>query len=168
MIILRILLLIVLSPMLLIGKLLGLGRQDIAYLPEGHPEMKEAFAQAKASLAEFRSALAAPEPDMANFAIKVRFPVEGGSEHCWVDSLEIRGSGFFGKLANEPDGITGMRLGSGVDVTEEMVSDWAYSRSGVYRGHFTTKVLLPRMSKRMRAKIEEVFGWTRQTAGTGH
>ena len=162
--IIRILLLIVFSPFLLLGKLLGFGRHDIAYLPEGHPEMKKAFAEARASLPEFRNALAAPAPDMANFAIKVRFPVEGGSEHCWVDSLEARGSGFIGKLANAPDGLGGLRLGSVVDVSEEMISDWAYSRCGVYCGHFTTKVLLPRMSKRMRAKVEEVYGWNGRSA----
>jgi uncharacterized protein YegJ (DUF2314 family) len=126
--------------------------------------MKRAFEQARATLSEFRSALASPQPTMANFAIKVRFPVAGGSEHCWVDSLELRGSGFVGKLANEPDGLHGLRLGSVVDVTEDMISDWAYSETGVYCGHFTTKVLLPRMSKRMRQKVEEIHGWSPKTA----
>jgi uncharacterized protein YegJ (DUF2314 family) len=164
MILLRILLLIVFSPLLLLGKLLGFGRQDIAYLPEDHPEMKKAFAQAQASLPEFRIALASPAPDMANFAIKVRFPVEGGSEHCWVGSLETRGSGFVGKFANDPDGLDGLPLGSVVDVSEEVISDWAYSRSGVYCGHFTTRVLLPRMSKRMRAQVAAIYGWKEASA----
>jgi uncharacterized protein YegJ (DUF2314 family) len=165
--VIRILILILVSPILLVGRMLGLGRHDIAYLPEGHPEMKEAFSRARSSLSDFRAALASPASDMSDFAIKVRFPIEGGSEHCWVDSLEMRGSGFVGKLANAPDSVHGLRLGSTVDVTEDMISDWAYSQSGVYCGHFTTKVLLPRMSKEMRAKVEEVYGWRKKNAEPG-
>ncbi len=159
MLIVRLLLLILLSPLLLLGSLLGFRRNDMAYLPEGHPEMKAAFAMARATLEEFRAAMAAPAKDWGNFAIKARFPVEGGSEHIWVDTLEAKGSGFIGKLANHPQGLHGLKLGSTVDVSEDMISDWAYSKSGVYEGHFTTKVLLPRFSKSMRRKVEEIYGW---------
>lgn len=155
----RFILYIFLSPLLLLGRLLGLGRPNMAYLPEGHPEMAEAAANARAALPEFRRLLASPA-GMANFAIKVRFPVPGGgSEHIWVEDLEPRGSGFFGKLANRPENLHGLVLGSTVDVTEDMISDWAYSRDGVYHGHFTTKVLLPRMNRRMRERVETVYGW---------
>ena len=160
MIFVRIMALVVFSPFFLVGKLLGLCRRDIAYLPEDHPEMAGAFAKARASLPEFRRLLAEPKPTMRDFAVKVRFPVSGGSEHCWVDTLEPRGAGFVGKLANQPEGVHGVRLGSIVDVSEEMISDWAYSDNGVYHGHFTTKVLLPRMSKKMRRQVEQVYGWS--------
>ena len=160
MIFVRLFLLVLFSPLLLLGWLLGLGRRDIAYLPEGHPEMAAAIARARAMLPEFRRLLAAPKPAMRDFAIKAKFPVQGGTEHCWVDHLEPRGTDFVGKLANQPDGIHGVRLGSTVEVSEEMITDWAYSEDGVYFGHFTTKVLLPRMSKKMRGKVEAAYGWS--------
>ncbi|MDB6123584.1 MAG: hypothetical protein JWQ71_2577 [Pedosphaera sp.] len=156
----RIIVLILLSPVLLLGWLLGLRRRDIAYLPEGHPDMAKAIAEARATLPEFRRLLASPEPGMANFGIKARFPVQGGSEHCWVGDLEMRGSGFFGKLTNHPQSLHEMVLGSMVDITEDMITDWAYSKDGVYSGHFTTRVLLPRMSKRMRQQVETIYGWS--------
>jgi len=161
---LRLLLLILLSPVLLLlflARLLGFGRSYIESLPEGHPEMARAVAEARATLPEFRRLLATPEPGMANFALKVRFPVEGGSEHCWVGNLEPRGTGFIGKLDNHPKHLRELRLGSTVDVTEDAITDWAYSKDGVYCGHYTTKILLPRMSKRMRRQVEAVYGWSK-------
>jgi len=158
----RIIFLILISPFLLLGWLLGFRRHDIVCLPEGHPEMAKAIGEARAALPEFRQLLASPQPGMADFGIKARFPVQGGgSEHCWVGDLELRGTGFFGKLTNHPQGLHGLVLGSMVDVTEEMITDWAYSKGGVYQGHFTTKVLLPRMSRRMRRQVEAIYGWSK-------
>jgi uncharacterized protein YegJ (DUF2314 family) len=97
---------------------------------------------------------------MSNFGIKARFAVHGGSEHCWVGGLEPRGDGFHGKLNNHPQGIHELVEGSKVDVAEDMITDWAYSKDGVFQGHFTTKVLLPRMSERMRQRVEMVYKWS--------
>jgi uncharacterized protein YegJ (DUF2314 family) len=162
----RLLLWILFSPFLLLGRWRGLRRGDIAYLPEEHPEMARAIAEGRATLPEFRRRLASPEAGMANFGVKARFPVQGGTEHCWVGELEVRGSGFLGKLTNRPQHLHGLVLGSMVDITEDMITDWAYSKDGVYQGHFTTRVLLPRMSKRMRRRVERIYGWSNKGAKT--
>jgi uncharacterized protein YegJ (DUF2314 family) len=161
MILLRVLLLIVLFPLLLLARLLGFGqRKDMVNLPDDHPEMAAAIGRAQASLPDFRRLLAEPGPGMTDFAIKARFPTDGGStEHIWVGDLEPRGLGFVGKLANEPNSLPGLALGSAVDVTEDMITDWAYAKDGIYAGHQTTRVLLPHVSKKMRAQIEEAYGW---------
>jgi uncharacterized protein YegJ (DUF2314 family) len=156
----RLIILLLLSPFLILGKLLGFDRPDIKYLPEDHPEMAKAIAEARSSLPEFRRLLTSPQSGMANFGIKARFPVQGGGEHCWVEDLEVKGAGFLGKLSNHPERLHELILGSMVDVTEEMITDWAYSKDGVYHGHFTTKVLLSRMSKRMRQRVETIYGWS--------
>lgn len=160
MIFLRLLLLILFLPLLLLGRLLGFGRTNLAHLPEGHPEMAEAFAQARAPLPDFRRLLAAPGPGMEHFAIKARFPTGCGTEHIWVDALEVRGDGFTGKLANDPEDLPGLALGSVVDVPADRISDWGYAENGVYRGHFTTKVIMKHSSKRMRKMIAQAYGWS--------
>jgi uncharacterized protein YegJ (DUF2314 family) len=161
--ILRILLLILLLPFLLLLRLLAGKREDMVHLPDDHPEMAKAIADARASLDEFRRHLAAPGPGMADFALKVKFPTGGcdGStvEHIWVDHLEAKGAGFTGKLANDPQSIPNAKLGSPVEIEEHLISDWAYSENGVFRGHHTTRVLLPHMSKKMRQQVEQTFGW---------
>ena len=167
MIFLRLLLLILFLPFLLLGRLLGFGRADLAYLPEGHPEMAEAFAQAKASLPDFRRLLSTPGPGMDHFAIKARIPVEGGTEHIWVDHLETLGNGFRGTLANDPQGMPNLARGSVVDVAEDQISDWGYAANGVYQGHFTTKIIMKHSSKRMQKQIAEAYGWS-DTGAAGH
>jgi uncharacterized protein YegJ (DUF2314 family) len=155
----RILLLILLSPLLLLAALLGLRRRDIVHLPAEHPEMAKAVADARASLPEFRRLLESPEADMDNFAIKAEFQACNGTEHCWIEDLQIKGTGFSGKLANHPQQL-GLALGTAVEITEDRITDWAYSKNGVYQGHFTTRILLPRMSKRMRQRVEKIYGWS--------
>jgi uncharacterized protein YegJ (DUF2314 family) len=161
MIILRLLLLVVLAPVALLARLLGLTRRDMVALPDDHPEMASAIRHAKESLPEFRRLLAYPEAGMKYFAVKVRFPTEQGHEHCWVNELELRESRLIGKLGNHPNSLPDMHLGSSVNVADDAITDWSYSKNGVYQGHFTTKVLMSHMSKRMRREVEQVYGWAK-------
>lgn len=160
MIILRLLLFILVSPFLLMARLLGVRRPPMAYLPDDHPEMAAAIAKARATLSEFRRRLAAPEPGMTNFGIKARFPVPGGAEHLWIGDLQTNGSGFAGKLTVHPQEVAGLQLGSRVEVSEETITDWSYSQNGVFRGHHTTRVLLPLMSRKVRERVLAVYGWS--------
>lgn len=160
MIILRLLLILIVSPFLLLARLAGFRRTPMAYLPDDHPEMAAAIASARATLSEFRRRLAAPEPGMANFGIKARFPVTGGAEHLWIGDLQANGSGFVGKVTVHPQEVVGLQLGSGVEVTEDMITDWSYSQNGVFRGHHTTRVLLPLMSPKVRDRVLAIYGWS--------
>lgn len=159
MIFLRLLLIVLLFPFMLVLRALGFGRRDIAHVPDDDPEMAEAIAKARATLPEFRRLMAAANPAQSAFTVKAKFPTSSGGEHCWIEKLEPRGSGFVGQLANQPAGINGLTLGSAVDISEDMITDWSYNEAGVHHGHYTTKVLLPRMSKRMREQVESVYGW---------
>lgn len=159
--ILRLLLFFLLFPFLWLLSLF-LRRKDMVYLPDDHEEMKKAITQARASLDSFRAVLASPPPNTHGFALKARFPVddESGHEHCWVSGLEMKGRNFIGKLDNEPQSLPKLQLGSVVDIEDEMVTDWAYFENNLAHGHHTTRALLPHMSKKMRASIEKVMGWT--------
>jgi len=162
MFILRFLLLLLGLPLLLLARLLGFGRRDIVTLPEDHPEMADAIGQARATLPEFRRLLAAPEQGMQNFGVKARFRAEGGGhEHCWVGDLELREFGVTGKLGNQPSSIPDLQLGSVVEIRDDQITDWSYERNGVYQGHFTTKVLLPHLPRRLRQQAEAAFGWAK-------
>ena len=157
--IIRILVLILLSPLILVLRLFGYkGREDMVYLPEDHEDMKKALAEARSTLPQFRQALLNPRPHTREFALKVRFPAEGGHEHCWVGDLSVDGNGFKGKLANEPQSLS-LKIGDPVDVTEDMISDWAYFQDDVAQGHYSTRALLPHMSKKFKAKVLAVYGW---------
>ena len=160
MIILRLLVFILVSPFFIVARLLGARRPPLAYLPDDHPEMAAAIARARATLPEFRRQLAAPEPGTANFGIKARFPVSGGAEHLWIGDLQPNGSGFAGNVTVDPQQVAGLKLGSRVEVSEEMITDWSYSKDGVFQGHHTTRVLLPLMSRRFRERVLAIYGWS--------
>ncbi len=159
MLLIRVLLAIALGPFILVARLFGSGRGNMVDLPEDHPEMAKAIGEARATLPEFLRLLASPQHGMDQFSVKVRFPVEGGHEHIWVSDLEFRDSALVGKLGNDPRDIAGLQLGSSVTVNEANVTDWAYVQNGVHRGHYTTKLLLQHMPKRLRRQAEQVFGW---------
>lgn len=158
MLLLRLLLLVLLAPLALLAKLLGLGQRNMIVLPDDHPEMANAIRQAKATLPDFHRLLASPEPGMSQFGVKVRFPTDTGHEHCWVNELELRESGLSGKLGNQPNSLPDLHLGSTVNVSDDAITDWSYAKHGVYQGHFTTKVLMAHMPKRLRNQVEAVYG----------
>lgn len=159
MILFRIAVLVVLLPFRLIARLLH-RRKDMVYLPHDHDDMKRAITEARTRLGEFRKTLEARAADTTQFALKVRYPVAGGHEHIWVGDIETRGSSFHGKIANDPQNIAGVRLGSEVEVDESTISDWAYFRGRKAHGHFTTRALLPHASRKMRVAIHSAMGWS--------
>lgn len=158
----KVLLFLLFIPLLLLIRLLGVltRRRDLVYLPDDHEDMKKAIEQAKQSLPTFRQMLANPPPNTKDYALKVRFDVEDGTEHCWVGDLKMEGDKFVGTLSNHPQRIA-KKLGDTVEVTEAMVSDWLYMQDGVAQGNFTTKALLPHTSETVKAQILEAYGWNK-------
>lgn len=161
MIILRLLLLIILSPFALLARLLSGRRGNIVNLAPDHPEMAQAIADARASLPDFMRLLADAPAGMTQFAVKARFAVENGHEHCWVSDLELRDATLRGKLGNQPRGRADLSLGGEVVIDPADITDWSYvDASGVHRGHYTTRLLMQTLPKRVRRDAERVFGWT--------
>ena len=149
--VLRMLAFLVLLPFRIIGRVFGLGRAPVMHLPDDHPEMAAAIAEARATLPEFRSRLGAPPAGTGHFGVKARFPVPGGGgEHCWVGDLVPEGEGFTGKLTVAPHQLPGLQLGSPVNVSQDMITDWSYALHDVYQGHFTTKALMPHLPQHLR------------------
>jgi uncharacterized protein YegJ (DUF2314 family) len=110
--------------------------------------MNAAIADARRSYPQFLAHFdAAPERDRAaTFMIKVGLPSsDGGHEHIWVYNLRREAGRLIGDLANEPNLLPGMNLGSRVEIIEDQVSDWAIiTREGMY-GSYTTRVMLPHL-----------------------
>lgn len=132
----------------------------IITLPEDHPQMAQAIVEARASLDEFRKKLNHPTPEMEEFALKVKLAIpDGGFEHCWVNQIRETATGFKGKLANEPMNLPDLSLESPVEISDEMITDWTYCENGYFHGHYTTRVILPNLSKRMRRHVERFYGW---------
>lgn len=106
-------------------------------------------------LAAFRNA---PQHTQENFAVKLGLETySGGREHIWVDNLFFRDGRLYGHLANRPQNLPGMQLGSEVEVRADLVSDWTiHTVDGAY-GSFTTRVMIERMSPREAQRYRETL-----------
>lgn len=71
---------------------------------------------------------------------------DGGREHIWVSDLRYDGDQLVGNLVNEPYDLPGLRLGSRVEIDENIISDWSIQTPQGTYGGFTTRVMLEDMA----------------------
>ena len=123
------------------------------------PAMNAAIAEARSTLPQFFGEFnAAPVSQRDAFLVKVGMPVEGGGhEHIWVGSLRRENGQLIGALANEPNWMPGMHLGSRVVIDETLISDWSiHSPEGIY-GSYTTRVMLPQLDPNEAAQVRAML-----------
>jgi uncharacterized protein YegJ (DUF2314 family) len=121
--------------------------------------MNAAIESARASLPHFFAEFdAAPAQGREAFSLKVGMPTSsGGQEHIWVDQLRREGHELVGALANEPNWLPGMHLGSRVVIDPELISDWSImAPEGLY-GSYTTRVMLPALDAATAAQMRELL-----------
>lgn len=128
----------------------GDGRVEdrVIYFSEADRAMNDAMAEARATLPQFMGVLTrTPEGQRAGLLLKVGLDAEGGGqEHIWIDQLRYEGDTLVGNLANVPEALPGMRLGSRVEINPERISDWMIrTREGMY-GAYTLRVMIAGMS----------------------
>ena len=129
-------------------------------VPENDPAMAAAISQGRATLSRFWQALQEPQPDEDGFALKVALPTRSGdAEHIWAGSIERVGDKIYGTINNVPRDLKDIRLGERIEISEPLISDWMYQRSGKIVGGYTIRALLPRLSRdeaaRLRAMLAE-------------
>jgi len=133
---------------------------EIVNFTDDDAEMNAAIAKARATLPVFWKHLAA-HPEMAqDHSLKVGLPATGGGhEHIWVGHIQAKGDKITGLLANEPNALPGLKLGSPVTFTQGQISDWAYTKGGKLYGHYTTRVVIkhidPAEAAPVRAMLSE-------------
>lgn len=114
--------------------------------------MNAAVAEAQRTYPQFLATFRADTAsNQENYMVKVGLQTGGDRppteiEHIWVDHLRFEGGVLVGALANAPDYLPGMQLGSRVEIETARVSDWSIvRREGMY-GNFTTRVMLRDLS----------------------
>jgi uncharacterized protein YegJ (DUF2314 family) len=109
-------------------------------------EMEAAIAHARSTLDEFLAVLANPPKGASGFKIKVELSDNTGTEHFWVEPFAQTETGFEGTLANEPEIISGVKLGQKISFSRSQVSDWGYVLNGRQVGSFTVCVMMKHVS----------------------
>jgi uncharacterized protein YegJ (DUF2314 family)/tetratricopeptide (TPR) repeat protein len=104
----------------------------------------EAHREARARLSTFkRSFQEGVEDKTGVYAVKVGFPVNGGSyEWMWVTLNDWRGTSLVGHLQNTPLVRHDLRKGCRVELNEQEIFDWVIAEEGnIVNGAFTERAL---------------------------
>jgi uncharacterized protein YegJ (DUF2314 family) len=133
-----------------------LGHADIYQVDRDDPRMNKAMRDARASLDRILAkTMSARGFTAQGFIIKVAVPTfnDTSYEYIWVEKVSANGAGWKGKLANQPVNFAG-RLGGPIRFNKTQVVDWSYSAAGKRFGEYTTRAILPRLSKSEQSRIK--------------
>lgn len=155
---LRVLLFIVITPIVLIVRLLTWpfrGRfSNVVDVRTDDPGMLDAIATARRTAPQFLAWLDA-HPGDASLALKAALPATNGSvEHVWL--IDIRRDGddaLSGVIENVTATLANHATGDRVRVAIAELTDWKYVETDVMQGGFTIRYFLARMPRRQRERM---------------
>jgi uncharacterized protein YegJ (DUF2314 family) len=126
------------------------------------PEMTAAIKKARATIATFWKAHAAPPPGVRNFALKVAITEPGNdqTEHFWLIKVRKEAEGrLSGLVNNDPNHIKSVRMGQRYTFNQGMISDWMFLRNGKIVGAWTLRVIIKRLPRKQadyyRSRLEK-------------
>jgi uncharacterized protein YegJ (DUF2314 family) len=132
--------------------------QAVVHVPQNDPEMAEAQAKARATLAEFWGVFERPGANEEGFALRVGVPYgPNNSEHMWFNGIERSGGKLTGALNNNPVHVRGLQRGQRIEIDEGRISDWMYLRSGKIVGNHTMRPLLKRLPPQEAARYRAML-----------
>lgn len=118
--------------------------------------MNAAISQAKQTFPLFMVNYYASQTNADNSSVKVGLAtIDDGVEHIWVGPFWETDTGFAGFLANEPNFLGDLSLGSEVAFTEDLISDWSFHADGKTYGNYTTRALLPHLPEESVISLKE-------------
>ena len=124
-------------------------------------ELVVATEQARAKLPWYWEHFAAPEVDEYDFSLKVAMPRrdgQSGNEDVWVEKIAKGDDKIVGELMVDPKFLGDLKSGSIVEFQESQIIDWAFLRGEELIGHYTTRVMLPRMDREQADGLRAMFG----------
>ena len=102
-----------------------------------------------------------PKSTSTTFTLKVALPRRDGkegTEEVWVENVARGDSYLDGELMVDPEFLGPLREGAIVEFSEAQVIDWAFLRGEELIGHYTTRVMLPRMPQEQAEGLRSMFG----------
>jgi uncharacterized protein YegJ (DUF2314 family) len=103
---------------------------------------------ARASLPFYWQRFAEPGEGDFDFSLKAALPRrdgQAGAEDVWVENVARAPDRIIGELAARPAFLGDLSKGSIVEFHENQIVDWAFFSGDRLLGHYTTRVMLPRL-----------------------
>ena len=111
-------------------------------------DLSAAADRARAKLSFFWEHFDAPEADEYDFSLKAAIPRrdgQPGAEDAWLENIARTDAKIVGELTVNPRYLGELREGAIVEIQPGQIIDWAFMRGDALLGHYTTRVMLPRL-----------------------
>ena len=135
-------------------------RDELAFMADRHPDMREAMQRARATLKEFLALANAPRKGTDAFAIKVAIREDRTTEYFWISDFTSRDDAFSGRVDNTPRLVKRVRQDDVITFAESEIVDWMYRENGKLKGNYTGCALLKQEKKRDADAFKRRFGLT--------
>jgi uncharacterized protein YegJ (DUF2314 family) len=135
-------------------------RDELAFMADEHPDMREAMRRARATLKEFLALAEAPRRGTDTFAVKVAIREGRETEYFWIGDFANKDGRFSGRIDNTPRLVKRVREGETITFAEAEIVDWLYRENGRLKGNYTACALLKQEKKRDAEVIKRRLGLT--------
>lgn len=122
-------------------------------------EMDQAIAESRATFDEFVARARNPQPGDEAFSVKVKLTDSNGTEHIWLNELQLDQTPMLGKITLDAEVLQHVRAGMKVKFTREEVTDWMYMANGKMQGNRTLRVMLKTMPPEKAEEMKAKVGW---------
>ncbi|RYZ12194.1 MAG: DUF2314 domain-containing protein [Alphaproteobacteria bacterium] len=126
-------------------------------------DLATATQQARAKLPLFWEHFEAPEVDEYDFSLKAAIPRRDGHagvEEAWLENIARSDSVIVGELSVNPRYLGELRAGAIIEFQPSQITDWAFMRGNNLLGHYTTRVLLPRLDSQQAEWLRPLLSGT--------
>ena len=126
-------------------------------------DLSAASDRAKAKLSFFWEHFDAPEVDEYDFSLKAAIPRrdgQPGSEDAWLENIARGDDKIVGELTVNPRYLGELREGAIVEILPAQIIDWAFMRGDALLGHYTTRVMLPRLDPQQAEWLRPMLAGT--------
>ena len=119
------------------------------------PEILRIAQEAQAGLSVFFRHLTAAGEGEGGFCVKYPFVADSGgvdSEQVWLTGIRFRNNRYYGKLANTPIHVSGLKKGGTVSFIPDNITDWMFVKDGKIVGGQSIKYLLEKIPENRRSE----------------
>jgi uncharacterized protein YegJ (DUF2314 family) len=112
----------------------------IIQVSDDDPLMREAVSKAQENWSQFAAAFEGRSGE--NFSVKAPVTHGENTEFIWIAVTALEGERIYGELANDPNDLGPLKLGSKVSVLATDLNDWCFiDREGNLAGGFTIEAV---------------------------
>jgi uncharacterized protein YegJ (DUF2314 family) len=123
-------------------------------------DLAAATKDAQTKLPYFWEHFEAPLVDEYDFSLKAAIPRrdgQPGAEDVWLEYIAKGDGKIVGELQIDPRYLGELREGAVVEFQESQIVDWSFLRGNLLLGHYTTRVMLPRLDQLQQDYLRPMF-----------